>query len=307
MTLPEHRASKEMPLLAKVLRSYLRSGVRGQTRLTLMLAGNMKSLQSVPIQIADWSPLYVDLRDHSSHELLANSPYAATPRENDEQGVMRRVVKRGDMVFDVGANIGIHTLLLSQLVGPEGKVYAFEPNKDLLPTLQHTVSWLRNTSLLNFALSDRSDTADFFVPFDKSMGSLADWSEPRGGQASRVSTCELRRIDDLIASGVLAQPDFMKVDTEGAELSVFQGGRRTLDRPDAPIIFFESNVYTARGFGLDISASRDYLAQLELPRYVFLEMVEGGAGRVVRKDDFHPVHSMILAVPQAKMSGLDLH
>ena len=290
-----------LPLSARLLRSYLRSNLRGRTRLTFFLARNLKSLHAVPVVIADQSPVYVDMRLGHSHELLKNSPYEIAPWEVGEQKVMRRVVARGDVAFDVGANIGLHTTMLSQLVGAGGKVYAFEPNAGLLPTLGLTVEALDNSTLYPFALSDQALESVLFVPEDQSMASLADWTGGRVGKRLELP-CQQHRLDDLIEAGMVAPPTFIKCDVEGAELSVFRGGIKALDRPDAPIILFEANVHTARAFGLTVSSTMDFLANLEPPRFKFFEV--GAEGELTPIVTANPVHSNILAVPASKMHRL---
>ncbi|HVQ36019.1 MAG TPA: FkbM family methyltransferase, partial [Pyrinomonadaceae bacterium] len=143
------RPSKEetSSLLAGILRAYHRSSLRGKTVVTLMLARRFKSLQAVSIKIADWPPVYMDMRQQNAHEWFVGTPFESSPHEVNEQAVMRRFVNAGDTVFDIGANLGLHTMLLAQLVGPQGKVIAFEPNSELLPMLERTLNGLSNTKL----------------------------------------------------------------------------------------------------------------------------------------------------------------
>ena len=121
------------PVLARMLRWYLRSTLRGRTRLTAIVTRHLRPLWSVPIRIQDCPPLYVDLRSGHAQYLLQGDPWTHAPREQPEQDAMRRVVARGDVVIDIGANLGIHTVLLAKLIGPDGKLFAFEPNTALLP------------------------------------------------------------------------------------------------------------------------------------------------------------------------------
>ncbi len=276
----------------KFLRAYLRTNLRRQTRLTFLLARKMSSLRFVPIKIGDCEPLYVDLRT-GGHELLKDTPWKTAPWEQSEQHVMQHIVKDGDVAFDIGANIGLHTVLLSKLIGPEGRLCVFEPNHELLPQLGLTVKGLGNAALYPFALSNKSEVATLFIPEDAAMGSLANWTSGRDdvGKTHTIN-CEVRRMDDLIDFGTISQPDFIKCDAEGAELMVFQGGRKALDRADAPIILFEANVYNARGFGFTIEGAKNYLASLTLPRFDFFEIHEDGS--LVQIEKNHPIHSNIL-------------
>src|SRR5215213_5069481 len=151
-------------LLARLMRLYLRSRLRGGTRLTYALARRVESLQRVPVEIPGWSPVYVDLRLAGAHPILMESPYTGLWRELDEVSVMRRFVRDGWVAYDIGANIGLHSILLSHLVGERGRLHAFEPNEELLPALRRTIGGLGNATLHAVALSDKEARSTLYVP-----------------------------------------------------------------------------------------------------------------------------------------------
>lgn len=286
-------------LLARAVRWYLRSGLRGRTRLTGFATRILKPLWCVPIRIEGCAPVYVDLRTGHAQYLLQGEPWARAPREEAEQDVMRRVVSQGDVVLDIGANLGLHSVFLSSLIGAEGRLFVFEPNGAILRTLRRTVRGLGNASLHEYALSDRVGRAALFVPGDDTKASLADWTDRSIDGEVREAECEQRRLDDLVDEGTIAVPDFIKCDVEGAELLVFRGGRRVLDCTRAPILLFEVNRHTVQGFGLSAAAARDFLQSLEAPRYHFFEVQRGGT--------LSPSPSVnrsanLLAIPEAKLS-----
>ncbi|HEV2763894.1 MAG TPA: FkbM family methyltransferase [Pyrinomonadaceae bacterium] len=289
-----------MSLAARLLRTYLRTNLRGRTRLTFFLARRLRAFQAVPILIKDHPYVYLDLRFGYAHQLLWDSPYEGPPREPDEQSVMRRVVRESDVAYDIGVHFGFHAALLSRLVAPGGRVCAFEPNEQLYPSLTRTLAELPNAKLYPLALSDAEQDATLFVPEDVSMASLADWTGERG--ATRQIKCRMRRLDDLVERGEAPAPDFVKCDVEGAELSVFRGARRTLERREAPIILFEVNAKAASAFGQEKTAALDFLSELDAPRYEFFEVREGGRLEPVERvgSDF----ANVLAVPRARRSRL---
>src|SRR5688572_19794642 len=257
-------------LLARVLQWYLRSSLRGRTRLTAVATRHLRSLWSVPIRIQGCAPLYVDLRSPHARYLLEGEPWTRAPWEPAEQAVMSRVVAPGDVALDIGANIGVHSVLLSALLGPRGRLFIFEPNMELIRGLRRTALELGNASVLPYALSDETGERTLFISTDAMKTSLADWTDRSVDGEARPDTCEQRLLDGLVADGTIPQPAFIKCDVEGAELLVFRGARTVLDRPDAPIILFEVNVHTAEGFGVPILAARDFLAGLSQARYRFL-------------------------------------
>lgn len=295
-----HRQERKTSVIVNILRSYLRTNLRGRTRLTFFFSRILSSLRFVPIRVGDCEPFYVNMQEGGSHELLKGDPWKTSPFEYAEQYVMQRIVRDGEIAFDIGANIGLHTVLLSKLIGPNGTLCVFEPNDKLLPQLELTVEGLNNAVLHPLALSNKAETAVLFVPEDAAMSSLANWTSGREdvGEINTIN-CEVRRIDDLIDSSLIPQPDFIKCDVEGAELLVFQGGSKTLNRVNAPIIMFEANVHNVKGFGLQIDDAKNHLANLTLPGYSFYEIQEDGT--LTPNIEVNPVHSNILAVPESKL------
>jgi FkbM family methyltransferase len=287
-------------LLARALRWYLRSSLRGRTRLTTLATRHLRPLWSVPIRIEGCAPLYVDLRSGHARYLLQGEPWTRAPWEPAEQNTMRRVVARGDVALDIGANIGVHSVLLSALVGPEGRLYIFEPNPDLVPALSRTARALGNASVLTSALSDETGRRTLFISPDAMKTSLADWTDRAVDGQARPDTCEQCRLDDLVAAGAISQPDFIKCDVEGAELLVFRGARTVLDRSDAPIVLFEVNRHTAEGFGVPTQAAKDFLAGLPEPRYRFFALRR--TGELAPLDASFQVGN-VLAIPELKMGA----
>ena len=300
-----------LPLPVRLLRTYLCTKLRGRTRLTDFCAHRLKSLQAVPITIADRPTFYVDMRSGVAHEWLRGSPWDACPVEGAEEATARRCVRPGDGVLDIGANIGLYTTLLSSLVGPGGRIWAFEPNEQLLPPLTKTVGGLGNTTLYPYALSDHAGEALLYVPNDHTMGSLADysgapdlaaWTEQIRLSEARAVRCELQSIDGMVASGMIQSPNFIKCDVEGAELMVFRGGRQTLDRPEAPIIMFEALEACTKAFGLPRFAAVEFLAELSHARYKFFEIREDGElPPLEQPPDTSP---NVLAVPESRADVL---
>jgi FkbM family methyltransferase len=225
------------------------------------------------------------------------------PWEVDEQAVMRRLVRPGDVAFDIGAHIGMHSMLLAELTGSTGQLHAFEPNAAKLPALQATIAQLPNGTLHAVALGDRSEHAAFYVPNDQSMSSLVDWTNGRAG-AVAVRECDVRRLDDLVASGEVPRPDFVKCDVEGAEFQVLRGAARTFDATDAPIMLYEANAYSAKAFGQSIDAATNLLRSFSRAQYDIFNFQP--PGRLVPIDSLQQrKHLNLVAVPASKRHRLD--
>lgn len=281
-------------LLTKFLSFYLRSGIRGRYLLIKFLSTRLKSLQCVPFKTPNGT-IFLDLRISSSLFILAQ-PQSQT----GEDRAMHAAVKAGDVVYDIGAHLGLYTIVLSQLVGVNGKVFAFEPNPELLPSLRKTLSPLTNVTLFEVALSDSPGDARLFIPNDASMGSLRDWTDGIVGPVHKVS-CQTQSIDVLIEDGMLEVPQFIKCDVEGAELSVFRGGAKMLSRADGPIILFEANRKAAGAFGLSTAEYFRFLESIGDPDYSFFEISPSGIKPVL---DTTVEYANIIAVPKSRLNLL---
>jgi FkbM family methyltransferase len=155
--------------------------------------------------------------------------------------VCKKLVKSGDTVCDIGANIGIVTLLLSRLVGRQGRVLAFEPNPACWDALQAAIdrNQMSNATALPFALGATSEERTLNIPSDNAgAASLAERVVRKSDKTTRVS---VRTLDEVLIEHDIHSVQFMKLDVEGFESEVFRGSTHILEklRPDA--ILFEMN------------------------------------------------------------------
>jgi FkbM family methyltransferase len=288
-----------VPLLQSLVRALLRSAPRGSTRLTLALARRAAALQLAPVTIGSSRPLFLDLRDASNHGFYRDAPHPDCPIEHAEVAVLRRLVRRGDVAYDVGANRGFLLVELAALVGEEGHAVGFEPNPALLPALRQTVRATTWTTLVEAGLSDASVSAELHVGSEHEKGSVGDWVRDLHAEDTRRVPITLRRLDDLIADG-LPRPDVMKVDVEGNELRAFRGAREALNREDAPALLYESNVYAApHATGEQANAATRFLAT-ECRRARFRFHFVWPWGLVTPADPAALVHGNLLAIPAAR-------
>ncbi len=141
--------------------------------------------------------------------------------EYEKQVVFQQSVRKGDVVYDIGANVGFYTLLASELVGSEGTVVAFEPLPRNLALLRRHVhlNGLSNVEIIEGAVSEEAGTARFAAEGLPEMGHLTD----EGGMEVKM-----HQVDALVGSGRIPPPKVMKIDVEGAELSVLRGAHEVL-------------------------------------------------------------------------------
>lgn len=130
---------------------------------------------------------------------------------------------------DAGANVGFFTLLASALVGPQGRVVAFEPHPVTRAALANNVKLnkMKNVTISEFALSDSQEVMDLYLENEGGLGSSSLRPPPveyRNGNV-QVNTDTL---DNQLAHLGIEKVDMIKIDIEGAELAALRGAVETL-------------------------------------------------------------------------------
>ncbi len=144
-----------------------------------------------------------------------------------ETNLFCQLIQSGDTVLDIGANIGYYTSIASRLVGPGGKVYAFEPESRNFEILEWNVenSDIRNTVCINQAVANYvGETTLYLSPENLGHHSFLDSINFNETQAVTVSSTEEYFLEN---SGKI---DLIKIDVEGAEQAVLDGMQETLRR-----------------------------------------------------------------------------
>jgi FkbM family methyltransferase len=155
--------------------------------------------------------------------------------EADVAHILGRVLRKGDVVIDVGANIGFFTVLASILVGPTGRVVAFEPGADNLVRLRANLAHndCQNVTVIEKAVTNQVGEIEFFINTQNAGGNaLWDISQWPGyveenGVPMHV-TVPATTLDAEWAQLGLPTPKVIKIDVEGAEQRVLEGARELL-------------------------------------------------------------------------------
>jgi FkbM family methyltransferase len=153
----------------------------------------------------------------------ANHACWAGTYEVDRLAAFGEAICPGATVYDVGANVGIYTVLASVKAGPTGQVYAFEPVERNLHYLRRhvTLNQLQNCLILETAVCNRQGTRRFSAAsYDARMGRLSPDGEREVPSVS-LDSC-------IYGERALRPPDIIKIDVEGAESEVLDGASRTL-------------------------------------------------------------------------------
>lgn len=178
---------------------------------------------------------------------------------NLDKIVFLRLIDRGDVVVDAGANAGYYTVLFSHLAGRRGQVHAFEPVPPTFALLAANVARsarFGNVRLNACGLADGAGTGEFLIPgTDLGQASLARHSAGSWSTPAEVQSCSspLTTLDAYAAAHGMTRLDFVKCDVEGAELLVLRGGLGCLDRFQ-PLLHLEACGDWTASFGYDPAA-----------------------------------------------------
>jgi FkbM family methyltransferase len=167
----------------------------------------------------------------------------------------RRYAMTGTVAIDIGANLGLHALVLSRCVGSQGRVFAYEPFAPIYRRLTANVGLNHAVNIVTrpYGLGERTGT----MRFNDHVG---EFNIGKGRVASEGNaTIEIRALDDELR-GVNAPVSLVKIDVEGFELAVLKGAQETLRR-HTPVILMEYNPSAYRLS--DIAASLPYPVRYE--------------------------------------------
>lgn len=236
---------------------------------------NPRAYEVVRWEMARRTPLRKLISEPMSHQLLL--PF---------------FVRKGDVVFDVGANTGQYSVPLARLVGPRGKVHAFEPISRTFEELRDTLRRenLESRVVMNrLALGESVRTLTFTIPKDRLTEATAvphdgeSWSDFRTHPSKYTSeTCEMTTLDEYVSRHGIGEVAFLKCDVEGGELQVLKGARRLLRSPRPPVLLLEVFEGWTKSFGYH---PRDLFRFLSDEAGYEIYWVCGSGLRRVRPDD----------------------
>jgi FkbM family methyltransferase len=218
--------------ICRSLPLYSGTGRIANSRLFSALAGDTL----VHVQTSDGSTVIVDPRD-----MLGRSILYFGHQDPKISWVFRRVLRPGDLVVDVGANIGALSIMAARAVGSMGRVLSVEPQPDLVERIRVscTLNNIANVEVYPVGLSDADRTAKLSVPANNSgYGSLQMQYGP--AESGRSVDVPLRHAGAFLTEAVGVGPlRLLKIDVEGHEAEVMRGARSWLESHLAEFVLFE--------------------------------------------------------------------
>ncbi len=160
--------------------------------------------------------------------------YGKGEYEKDEINFLKRTLKKGDVFIDIGANVGLYTVVAAKLVGTTGQVIAFEPSKREYELLQKNIKLnkLMNVKPLKIAVSNHNGTAKFIVAGGKDTGTNTLASRFYGNhiKLDRVEDVPTYRLDDYVDQLNISKLTGIKIDVEGYDVFALEGMKKTLQK-----------------------------------------------------------------------------
>ena len=212
-------------------------------------------------------PLAIRLRAALRGTGLAKPLRLLTSGRDYEDGVDRalfNLVHTGDVVWDVGANIGHYTTQLAEKVGPNGSVIAFEPSPQNFQKLKLSCDDLANVTALQLGLSDTSRTLKF-EQGDDDIGATSRLVSDVRETSSGAVDVDVKSGDDIVARALVASPNVIKIDVEGHEAQALRGLGNVLKAPGL------------RGLVIEIHfAILDAAGETDAPRHIERQLSDVG-------------------------------
>jgi FkbM family methyltransferase len=208
------------------------------------------------------------------------------------------------IIFDIGANIGSMTMNFAQMV-PGGRVYAFEPTHYAFEKLRRNISLnpelAKRIQAVQLFVSDRSGPVHNIKAYSswKVDGSARQTHPLHGGMIRNADGVSAISLDDFCIENQISRVDLIKIDTDGHELQVLTGARKTL-AGRAPCLIFEMGLYSLNERQIGFEQYFNYLKSLG---YV---LINSKNGEIITLDNYWrqvPLKSTtdIIAVPSRSM------
>ena len=198
--------------------------------------------------------------------------------EPETTALFKKIIRPGMVIIDIGAHIGYYTRLFARLVGPTGKILAFEPEPDNFRLLQKNTSRFENIKLFNLAISDQNGKISFY----KVKNSTGCHSVIPQDQAEIINV-NATTIDSFIAREKIKHIDIIKIDIEGGEAKALEGMKNLLKNTQGLKLITEVSSDSLRSANTTLEA---FLKQLHSYGFNIFEILERGQVRKLSKDDF---------------------
>jgi FkbM family methyltransferase len=211
--------------------------------------------------LADGSGAYLfDVKGHKMYIPTENIGCGMAPFEPETTAIFLSLITDGDVVVDLGAHVGYYTLLAARRVGPEGRVFAFEPHPDIFHLLVKNIdsNFYSNVTPVQKAVSNETGEAELFL--QGTSTSLFRKSE-NSNKSVLVQTTSLDEYFQTIEQRLRSRIKLIKMDIEGAELQAMLGMRQIISENAEIAIILEFEPENLKASGCEPSEFISYLTE----------------------------------------------
>jgi FkbM family methyltransferase len=249
--------SDNLPVLVRAAFFWNKYGIRGRGFLPRLIGRKLIKRAEYFIVTKNGAGLLLDLDNLDIYATIFNQGGEWEPHV---ARACQRLLRNNDVFFDIGANVGCISLDTKALKGDGIKICLFEPQPSLSGAIKKSVAINRFKEVYVFdcLLSDYDGAGELYLTSHAIHASMV----PRERSAAKISR-PVWKVDTLVSGGQCAPPDIVKIDTEGAELKILDGMRKTLEEYSPSILFEADQNMNRFGYGADdlislISSASDY-------------------------------------------------
>jgi len=181
----------------------------------------------------------------------------------DERGLnfLKKILKEDGVFFDIGANIGAYSLVASKIVGPVGKVHAFEPVSAVFERFEYNIelNGISNITANQNAVYQTSEVLELFVSAKQNAGMSSIFHHHT--ETSKIEKVHAITIDGYVKKMNIQQIDLIKIDIEGAELFALRGMKDSLNL-FRPVVLMEVSADVLNHTNVDGSEILDFMKNL---------------------------------------------
>ena len=170
--------------------------------------------------------------------------------------LMSLAIEPGDIVFDIGANVGWRTERAAWLTGKNGKVHSFEPSPTTCKNLRRRLvcMGLSNVVVNEVALGAEPGAATLYEYAENYGGSSSLRTGAAPGQHLTAETSvEIKTLDDYVKQNLITNVRLVKMDIQGSEIDVLRGARSFLTASNPPILYVEIEQVANAAFGYGVN------------------------------------------------------
>ena len=240
----------------------------GLSRIKLLDRINRKIRAAVKPETIDFYGNTIFLDNYDMNQVFV---HGESGKDSVEIAFIKNKINERDFVIDVGANIGLYTVMFSNWVGKDGHVWSFEPAQDNCKLIKKTinVNKMDNVKIIQKAVTNF--TGETFLNIDGDCSSY-HISE----KSTKTVPIKCVKLDDCNDKKI----DFVKIDAEGQELNVLKGMPKLLQQPNIKLMFeFEPETFSDENNPIEI------LEILEQNNFFFTDLArKGGIKNITKKE-----------------------